>query len=125
MAANFAPWVRALDLTITEISADRAVMAMPNTPDLARIGGIVSGQALSALADTAMVFAGLAGAQEIRPIATTNLDVQFLRPGVGDQIICTAHVVRRGKALIFTAAEMVAQPLNKPVATATATFFVP
>ncbi|WP_204113857.1 PaaI family thioesterase [Shimia biformata] len=125
LAENFAPWIQALDLSIPAISAQGVTMTMPITPDLARVGGIVCGQALSALADTAMVFAALAQMDSPRPIATTNLDTQFLRPGIGEMIRCEAHVVRAGKALIFAHAEMIAEPSGKPVATATATFFDP
>ena len=122
---NFAPWVKALDLTITEITRDGATLTMPITEDLARVGGIISGQALAAMADTAMVFAAFGHLQEPRPVATTNLDTQFLRPGTGDTIRCDAEIVRAGKALIFTRATMTALPSDKVVATATATFFVP
>lgn len=123
--AHFAPWVRAMDLTFSHIEQGRAVLTMPLTPQLTRMGDIVSGQALAALADTAMVFACAAHFGEMRPVATTNLDTQFLRPGVGDAIVCDAHVVRAGKALIFAQATMHAQPSGKTVATATATFYVP
>lgn len=122
---NFAPWVKALDLTITDITRDGATLTMPITEDLARVGGIISGQALAAMADTAMVFATFGHLQEPRPVATTNLDTQFLRPGTGDTIRCDAEIVRAGKALIFTRATMTALPSDKVVATATATFFVP
>lgn len=120
----FAPWVRALDLTITDISPRGATLTMPITPDLVRIGGIVSGQALAAMADTAMVFAAMGHLGAPAPVATTNLDTVFLRPGTGDLIRCDAEILRAGKALIFARATLTALPSDKPVATATATFFL-
>jgi uncharacterized protein (TIGR00369 family) len=125
LAENFAPWVRALDLTVSAIGPDGATLAMPITPDLARVGGILSGQALAAMADTAMVFACAGHMGAFRPVATTNLDTQFLRPGTGTRIRCEARIVRAGKALIFAQATMIAEPSEKPVATATATFYIP
>ncbi|KNG92747.1 PaaI family thioesterase [Pseudaestuariivita atlantica] len=123
---NFAEWVLALYPRVTAIDADgSATLEMPITPALARIGGIVSGQALSALADTAMVFACAGKLGAFRPVATTNLDLQFLRPGTGARIEARAEVVRAGRSLIFTRAELVALPANKSVATATATFANP
>lgn len=122
---NFAPWVRALDLTFTDIGAGKATATMPITPDLTRMGDILSGQALAAMADTIMVFACFAHYGQAKPVATTNLNTQFLRPGVGTHIRCEAEVMRAGKALIFTRATMIAEPSGKPVATATATFYVP
>lgn len=125
LAKGFAPWVQALDLTVDEISQTSAVLSMPITDQLARMGGIVSGQALAAMADTSMVIACMGHFGEMTPVATTNLDTQFLRPGTGDRIRCEAEIVRAGKALIFCQATMIALPSNKAVATATATFFCP
>ncbi|MGB7317627.1 MAG: PaaI family thioesterase [Planktotalea sp.] len=122
---NFAPWVRALDLTFTDISAGKATARMPITDDLTRMGDILSGQALAAMADTIMVFACFAHYGKVKPVATTNLDTVFLRPGVGTHVRCEASVVRAGKAMIFTRAVMIAEPSEKEIATATATFYVP
>ena len=122
---GFAPWVKALDLTVEEISPDHAVLTMPITDQLARMGGIVCGQSLAAMADTSMVIACLGAFGGMRPIATTNLDTQFLRPGTGERIRCEARIVRAGKALMFCQATMIALPMDKPIATATATFYCP
>lgn len=122
---NFAAWVRALNLTVTDISPSGATLTMPITEELARVGGIISGQALAAMADTSMVLACGGHFGEMKPVATTNLDTQFLRPGMGDNIRCDAEIVRAGKALIFARATMTALPSGKPVATANATFFAP
>lgn len=120
---GFAPWVRALDIRFDAMGPDSATLSIPITPEIARIGGIVCGQALATLADTAMVFACFAQLGAPRPIATTNLDTQFLRAGTGARVRCEARVVRAGKALIFARADLFAEPDDKLVATATATFF--
>lgn len=125
LSDHFAQWVQDLDLTITEIDPDHALIRMPLSAHLARIGGIVSGQALAALADTAMVFAVIGHAGEFKPFATTDLHTQFLRPGVGTAILCRAQVVRAGRALVFARADMTEEDSGKLVATATATFFIP
>ena len=121
----FAEWVQALDLTVASIDADHALIRMPLGPHLARVGGIVSGQALAALADTSMVLAAIGNCGEMRAFATTDLHTQFLRPGVGTAILCRARVVRAGKALVFARADMTQEDDGKLVATATATFFAP
>ncbi len=118
----FAPWIHALHPKITEITAERAVMIIPITPDIMRMGGIVSGQALAALADTAMVFACFGHLDAPEPIGTVTLDTQFLRPATGDAIRAEAEVTRAGKSMIFTRCTLIAEPSGKPVALATATF---
>lgn len=120
----FAPWVKALQPSVTAMDAEGATLEIPITDDLARFGGIISGQALAALADTSMVFACAAVLGRFAPVATTNLDTQFLRPGTGETIRCDARVVRAGKALIFCAATLTALPSGKPCATAQATFYL-
>ena len=122
---NFAPWVLDLDLQVLETSDAQVLCRMPLTDRLARVGGIVSGQALAAMADTAMILAGSASRGAFTPFATTNLDTQFLRPGTGPAILCKAEVVRAGRALTFTKATLTAEDSGKPVATATATLFAP
>ncbi|HBS50421.1 MAG TPA: PaaI family thioesterase [Rhodobacteraceae bacterium] len=122
---NFADWVRALDQQVTEAAPDHVTVRMALGPHLARVGGIVSGQALAALADTPMVLAAVAHADELKPFATTDLHTQFLRPGRGTAILCRAEVVRAGRALVFARAEMTEEDTGKPVASATATFFAP
>ncbi|WP_158967442.1 PaaI family thioesterase [Chachezhania sediminis] len=121
----FADWVRALKPEVTATSPEEVTVRMPLGPHLARVGGIVSGQALAALADTSMVLAACAHAGGFRPFATTDLHTQFLRPGTGTAILCRALVVRAGKALVFARAEMTEEDSGKLVATATATFFAP
>jgi len=122
---NFADWVRALRPDVQEADADHVLVRMPLGPHLSRVGGIVSGQALAALADTSMVLAAVAHAGAFKPLATTDLHTQFLRPGVGTAILCNAMVVRAGKALVFARAEMTEEGSGKLVSTATATFFAP
>lgn len=122
---NFAEWVRALDLTVISIDKTHALMRMPLADHLARVGGIVSGQALAALADTTMVLAAVAHGDTFKLYATTDLHTQFLRPGAGTAILCRAEVVRAGKALVFARADMTEETSDKLVATATATFYAP
>lgn len=119
---NFAPWVKALQITVTEIGPARAVLRIPITDDLNRTGGIVSGQALAALADTAMVFACMGHLGELAAVGTVTLDTQFLRPASGDSIEAVAEVTRAGRTMMFTRCTLTAHPTNKPVAMATATF---
>ncbi len=53
----FAPWVQALDLSIESLGSEGAVLRMPFSERLCRDNGVICGQALMSLADTAMVFA--------------------------------------------------------------------
>lgn len=122
VAEHFAPWVQALDPTVTHISADKTILTIPITAALNRTGGIVSGQAMTALADTAMVFACWGHADAVIQVGTVTLDTQFLRPASGDSIRAEAEVTRAGRSMMFARCTLFAEPSGKPVAMATATF---
>ena len=125
LADNFADWVLALEPRVDSMACTGVVLSIPVREKIARVGGIVSGQALATLADTAMVIACARHFREFRPVATINLDVQFLRPAVGARVSCAAALVRPGKSLIFARAVLTVEPAGKDVATATATFAIP
>lgn len=122
LEGGFAPWILALQPTVTKIGGEGATLSIPITRDIMRIGDIVSGQTLAALADTAMVFACFGHLDAVEPVGTVTLDTQFLRPATGDSIRAEAEVTRAGKSMIFTRCTLIAEPSGKPVAMATATF---
>ena len=121
----FAPWVLALQPRVTSIDAEQCTLTIPITADIARAGGIVSGQVMATLADTAMVLACMGHAGAMIPVSTVTLDTQFLRPGSGDSITARAEVMRAGKGTIFTRCTLTAHPSGKDIALATATFAKP
>lgn len=121
LTENFAPWVLALSPTVTDTAPMGATLSIPITPQIARVGNIVSGQTLGALADTAMVIAGCAALGKPEPLATATLDTQFMRPATGDTITAQAEILRAGKTMLFARCTLYAQPSGKPVAQATAT----
>ncbi|MFK7867620.1 MAG: PaaI family thioesterase [Roseobacter sp.] len=122
LAQHFAGWIQDLKPEISAMGPDGCTMTIPIRDYINRAGNIVSGQALAALADTAMVFACLGQMDEIAPVGTVTLDTQFLRPATGDAIRAEAEVTRAGRAMIFTRCTLIAEPSGKPVALATATF---
>ena len=69
---NFAPWIHEMRLDFEEIGTGFVRMRMPFSDHLARSGGAVSGQALMAMADTAMVFAAASQLGGYQNIATVS-----------------------------------------------------
>lgn len=122
---SFAPWVLALSPSVVQCDHTGVTVDIPITDDIARVGGIVAGQTLATLADTAMVLAAGANLGRMIPVATITLDTQFLRPGTCDTIRAEAEVLRAGRAMIFARCTLTALPAHKPIAHATGTFAVP
>src|SRR5919107_5729509 len=92
----FAPWIQSLHLSVEAIEADGAVLRLPFSRDLCRDNGVVCGQALMSLADTAMVFAVSAAAGAYRPMTTVDQTMHFLRPVSNVDVLAAAQVVRLG-----------------------------
>jgi len=125
IATAFPGCVRALGISVEHLDAERATLRLPLSDMACREGGIVSGQAMAALADTAMCFAVWADGRGRRPIATVDLHVTYLRGAAGEDLLAHAHLVRAGKSLAFTRVDVVQAESGKTVATAVAIFGLP
>jgi uncharacterized protein (TIGR00369 family) len=101
LAGMFAPWVLDLRLVVEATGPGTAVLRMPLQDRVARIGGMVSGQAIAALGDTAMVIALSAAQGDFRPIATVNLTTTFLKAVRSEDVLAEARVLRLGRSLGF------------------------
>ena len=100
---NFAQWILDMGIEVTDMSSDGATLEIPITPHIERVGGIVCGQALCSLADTAMVFACFSAMDGFKPVATTNLETRFLSGAKGERITCAARVIKQGRSLAYFA----------------------
>jgi uncharacterized protein (TIGR00369 family) len=121
----FAPWVRDLNLSVDSVDYERpqdggpdwqpgAILRMAFSERLCRHGGVVSGQALMALADTAMVIACSAAWNGYRPMSTIDQTTHFLRP-VNYDIVADARVVRIGRNTSFGRVMLLAAHDKRPV----------
>ena len=101
LAELFAPWVQALGLRVESHAPGEVTLRMPQSDSLARVGGVLCGQAMMAAADTAMVLALICHFGEFRPCSTVQLSSSFLRPLSGQDALITARVLRAGKSMAF------------------------
>ena len=97
------PHARSLGITIEEIEADRAVLAMPFKEDLVTMGDVVHGGAISTLIDTAATVAAWATDEvpESPSGATVALSLNFISAARACDLRAEARVVRRGRKLSF------------------------
>jgi uncharacterized protein (TIGR00369 family) len=128
----FAPWVQDLNLSVERIEftppADApdwqpgALLRMPFSERLCRNGGVVCGQALMALADTAMVIANLAANRGYRPMTTVDQTTHFMRAVVSSDVLADARVVRLGRTMSFGRVTLLSATDNKQVAMVSSAF---
>ena len=114
----FAPWVQDLDLSIESIGSDGAVLRLRFSERLCRDNGVVCGQALMALADTAMVFAISAAAGGYLPMTTVDQTIHFLKPAMRSDLLAQARVVRLGRTMAFGSVSIETADDSRPVALA-------
>lgn len=129
----FAPWVQDLGLTIERLEfappptappdwQPGATLRMAFSERLCRNGGIVCGQALMALADTAMVIAILAANRGFRPMTTVDQTTHFLKAVASSDVLADARVVRLGRTMSFGRVTLRAAADDKPVAMVSSAF---
>src|SRR5918994_4692279 len=114
----FAPWIQALELSVESLGPEGAVLRMPFSERLCRDNGVVCGQALMSLADTAMVFAVSAAAGGYRPMTTVDQTMHFLRPAATADVLADARVIRLGRTMAFGSVTLTAAGDDRPVAMA-------
>jgi uncharacterized protein (TIGR00369 family) len=129
----FAPWVLDLDLSVVDVDYERpanssadwqagAILRMAFSDRLCRHGGVVCGQAMMALADTAMVIAVLAANRGYRPMTTVDQTTHFMRPVAQSDVIADARVVRLGRTMSFGRITLSSAADHKPVAMVSSAF---
>ena len=128
----FAPWVQDLSLSVERLEhmppADApdwqpgALLRMPFSERLCRNGGVVCGQALMALADTAMVIANLAANRGYRPMTTVDQTTHFMRAVSSSDVLADARVVRLGRTMSFGRVTLLSASDNKQVAMVSSAF---
>lgn len=101
LADYFAPWVQDLGLQVASLDSQGVTLRLPRNAQLARVGGMLCGQAMMAAADTAMVLALIHHFGAFRPCTTVQMNSSFLKPLSNQDALVEARVLRAGKSLAF------------------------
>lgn len=101
------PWVLELNLQVRDLGGNSATVVMPFDAKLHRYGGMISGQAMLALADTAMVVLLFSVLGPSRPISTVDMHTTFMRPAVNAGVVAEASVLRSGRSMTFCQVRLV------------------
>ncbi len=117
LATVFASWVQQLDLEVVSADGGRIVLRMPHAPRLCRDNGVICGQALMALADTAMALAVAGASGRYRPMTTVDQTTHFMKPAASAAVVATATILLRlGKTTAFGRVDLVSEADGKAVA---------
>lgn len=125
LAEIFAPWVLDLNIGIDEVGSGEAVLSVPPSDRLSRVGGIVCGQAIMALADTAMVIAVASTTGGFVPMTTVNQTSSFLRAAAAStDLVAHARLIKTGRTVIYGDVTLHTGQPDKPIAHVTSTYML-
>ena len=124
LTANFAAWILDLGLAVESLGEGVAVLRMPYSDRLVRVGGTICGQALMSAADTAMVIALSRAFGAFKPVTTVSQNITFMRPIAQQDVLVEARVIRAGKTLAFGEITLRGAKDNRVAARATTTYAI-
>ncbi len=97
-------------IELERAGSGEAELAMPWRPEAAQYQGLLHAGMIGALIDTAC---GCAATTVVGRVTASHYSVNCIRPAVGDRFVVRARVVKAGRTLIFTAAEVFAETEGK------------
>jgi uncharacterized protein (TIGR00369 family) len=97
------PYVGHLGMQLTMLQPGVATLTLPFTDALVTIGTIVHGGAIASLIDTTAMVAAWSDAEIPANVrgTTVSLTVTYLAPADKEDLQATAHVLRRGRSLVY------------------------
>jgi uncharacterized protein (TIGR00369 family) len=97
------PYVAHLGMRLVAIEPGMAVMALPFNEAMITVGKVVHGGAIASLIDTAATVAAWSGAELPAKVrgSTVSMTVTYLAPAEQEDVQATAHVLRRGRSLVY------------------------
>ena len=91
-----------LRVRVTRKHRDGVTVDFPLKPELMNGAGVLHGGVIATVADEAAWHALIHAYKGKRPMTTTELKINYLRPIVGKKMTARAYVVRAGKTLGVT-----------------------
>ena len=98
-----------LGATLVTVAPGRVEIALSPSPAISQQHGFVHAGAVSAIADTAAGYAALSLMPPDRGVLTTEFKINLVAPAIGDRILARGKVVKVGRTLTLTQAEVIAE----------------
>jgi uncharacterized protein (TIGR00369 family) len=120
-ALESVPFARLLGIELEEIHRGTAILSLQVKSELKQNNGVVHGGAIASLVDTAAAFAIISLLPRTERATTADLTISYLRPLTTGRARAVAKVVRVGRRLVVTSAEVLDESGNL-AATALSTY---
>lgn len=93
-------------LELEEVRTDYARMRLPFRPELNQPAGVIHGGAIATLIDTVVVPAVGSGYDDFMVMLTIDLQIRYLSAAANTDLVAEGWVTRRGRSMLFVAAEV-------------------
>ena len=102
------PYVAHLGMQLTDLQPGMATLSLPYSEALVTIGTVVHGGAIASLIDTAAMVAAWSDVEVPEKVrgTTVNLTVAYLAAAEQADLQAIAHVLRRGRNLVYLDVEV-------------------
>ena len=105
-AIDAVPYAQLLGIELEKVTPGEAILTLAIRPELSQNHGVVHGGAIASLIDTATAFAILTLLGPEERVTTVDLSISYLRPGFEGQLRASARVLRQGRRLFATSADV-------------------
>ena len=105
-AIEAVPYAQLLGIELEKVVPGEAILTLAIRPELSQNHGVVHGGAIASLIDTATAFAILTLLEPDERVTTVDLTISYLRPGLEGRLRAIARVLRQGRRLLNTSAEV-------------------
>lgn len=95
-----------LGATLDEVSPGLAQISLPYRPELSQQHGFFHGGVVGTIADSAAGYAGFSLMPADASVLTVEYKLNLIAPADGDKLIARGKVIRPGKSLVVTEADI-------------------
>lgn len=120
---NYSTYLNAALQMNREVSEDRCIISLPNTPFIQNSIGIPHGGIIATLLDTAMGTLASSRCPEGYVTVTSNFTIHYLSVAHAPSLAAEAYILRAGQHMMVVEGE-IRQPDGGLVAHATGSFFI-
>jgi uncharacterized protein (TIGR00369 family) len=100
------PFAQLLGIELETVEPGTATLGLTIRHELTQNHGVVHGGAIASLIDTATAFAILSLLTPKEKVTTVDLTISYLRPLTAGRVTATATVLRAGRRILATSAQV-------------------
>ena len=114
-------FLKLIGAKLESVEKGRAVISCTKRDDLLQQQGLIHAGVVTTIGDVACGYTALSMMPEGYEVLSVEFKVNMLRPPLAEKMVATGHIIKAGRKLIITEAEVVDDATGKLIAKMTAT----